>query len=108
MDELTPAHSVVSKACSRYGKEVFKRFFERVLELCVKAGLVTGDKVFADSTLIRSNVSLKSIVPRSDAYQPPRSPKEHIEKFCADSHYGAPGVYGELKEPSSARERQAW
>jgi hypothetical protein len=34
----------------------------------VKAGLVKGEKVFADSTLIRANASLKSIVPRAEAH----------------------------------------
>lgn len=85
VDEPTPDHSVISKARARYGKEAFEKFFERILELCVKAGLVTGEKVFADSTLIRANASLKSVVPRSDAFQPSRSPKEHIEQVFTEN-----------------------
>jgi len=85
VDEPTPDHSVISKARSRYGKETFEKFFERILELCVKAGLVSGEKVFADSTLIRANASLKSVVPRSDAFQPPRSPKEHVEQVFTEN-----------------------
>ena len=85
VDETTPDHSVISKARSRYGKETFKRFFERILELCVKAGLVTGEKVFADSTLIRANASLSSVVPCPDAFQPPRSPKGHIEQVFTEN-----------------------
>lgn len=85
LDEKTPDHSVISKARSRYGKETFEKFFEHILDLCVKAGLVTGEKVFADSTLIRANASLKSVVPRSDAFEPPRSPEEHIEQVFIEN-----------------------
>ena len=31
LDEATPNHSVLSKARSRYGREVFEKFFEHVL-----------------------------------------------------------------------------
>ena len=43
MDEATPGHSVISKARSRYGRETFENFVERILRLCVKAGLMKGD-----------------------------------------------------------------
>jgi len=59
LDESTPNHSVISKARARYGREVFEQFFQpqgaefaKVLALCVEAGLVCGEKVFVDSTLI--------------------------------------------------------
>ncbi len=42
LDDPTPVHSVISKARVRYGKEVFEAFFQRVLKLCVEAGLVDG------------------------------------------------------------------
>lgn len=85
LDETTPDHSVISKARSRYGKETFEKFFEHVLGLCVKAGLVTGEKLFADSTLIRANASLDSVVPRSDAFRPNRSAKEHVEQVFSEN-----------------------
>lgn len=85
VDEPTPDHSVISKARSRYSRQTFEKFFERILDLCVKAGLVTGEKVFADSTLIRANASLNSVVPRSDAFQPSQSPKEHVEQVFTEN-----------------------
>ncbi len=85
VDEATPDHSVISKARSRYGRETFEKFFERILELCIKAGLAKGDKVFADSTLIRANASLGSMVPRTEVFEPPRSPKEHVERVFVEN-----------------------
>lgn len=85
LDEVTPDHSVISKARSRYGRETFERFFEHVLGLCVAAGLVQGDILFADSTLIRANASLQSVVPRPDAFQPLRTPREHVGRVFEEN-----------------------
>ena len=85
LDEPTPNHSVLSKARSRYGKEVFEQFFKRVLEQCVKAGLVKGDKVYMDSTYIQANASRKSIIPRTDAIEPSMNSKEFVEKVFAEN-----------------------
>jgi len=85
LDEATPDHSVISKARCRYGQETFERFFEKVLALCVDAGLVKGEQLFADSTLIQANASLKSVVLRTDAFQPPRSPKAHVDRVFSEN-----------------------
>ena len=67
LDEATPNHSVISKARNRYGKEVFEQFFHRILQECQAAGLISGEKIFMDSTIIRANASLKSISGIRDA-----------------------------------------
>lgn len=85
LDEPTPHHSVISKARTRYGKEVFETFFNRILEQCVKAGLVSGEKVFADSTHIRADASLKSLALRPNAVEPALSSKEFVAKVFADN-----------------------
>lgn len=85
LDEETPDHSVLSKARARYGKEVFEAFFQRVLGLCVEAGLVAGEKVFADSTLVAANASVKSLVPREQLFQPALSPSEHLERVFVEN-----------------------
>jgi transposase len=64
LDEKIPNHSVLSKARKRYGVNVFKSVFDRVVELCVEAGLVEGKQAFMDATMIKANASLDSIVPR--------------------------------------------
>jgi len=110
LDETTPDHSVISKARSRYGEETFEKFFEKVLALCVEAGLVKGEQLFADSTLIRANASLKSVVSRADAFQPPRSPREHVERVFAENPVIAeeqetPPITSGMPEPDAPQER---
>jgi transposase len=85
LDELTPNHSVLSKARSRYGKEVFEQFFQKILEQCIKAGLVKGEKVYMDSTYIQADASINSIVHRPDAVELPLSSKEYVEKVFAEN-----------------------
>ena len=70
LDEATPNHSVLSKARSRYGKDVFEKFFEHVLRRCVEAGLVKGERIFADSTLIDADASVRSLVDRDSPAAP--------------------------------------
>lgn len=59
-DEI-PDHSVLSKARRRWGRKVFVRFFERVLRECVDAGLVDGQVVHIDASVIAANASLDSL-----------------------------------------------
>lgn len=55
-------HSILSKARRRFGKEVYEAFFRKVLEICSGAGLVEGDRVYLDSTLLKANASFDSVV----------------------------------------------
>lgn len=59
-----PDHSVLSKARKRWGVELFKAFFERIVWQCVQAGLVDGSKIFMDSSLIDANAANCSIMDR--------------------------------------------
>jgi transposase len=40
LEDSIPHHSVLSKARARWGEEVFRRLFTRVVQQCVAAGLV--------------------------------------------------------------------
>ena len=62
LDDEIPNHSVLSKARTRWGSEVFASFFIRVLTQCVEAGLVDGRKIHVDSSLIDANASKGSVV----------------------------------------------
>ena len=62
IDSEVPDHSVLSKARARWGVEVFREFFERVVWQCVEAGLVDGSKVFVDSSLVDANASNNSVI----------------------------------------------
>lgn len=62
LDSEIPNHSVLSKARKRWGAEVFKGFFERIVLRCVNAGLIDGSKIFVDSSLVDANASNNSVV----------------------------------------------
>lgn len=67
LDDAVPNHSVLSKARRRWGQEVFRRLFVRTIEQCVAAGLVAGDKLHVDGSLIAANASKDSVVQSSPA-----------------------------------------
>jgi hypothetical protein len=62
LDSEIPNHSVLSKARKKWGAEIFKNFFERIVVQCVEAGLVEGSKIFMDSSLIDANASNESVL----------------------------------------------
>jgi hypothetical protein len=62
LDTEIPNHSVLSKARNKWGVEVFKSFFERIVVQCVEGGLVDGSKIFMDSSLVDANASNASVI----------------------------------------------
>ena len=67
LDSELPDHSVLSKACRRWGRETFARFYRRVVEQCVSAGLVKGRVLHVDGSLIQANAGFDSVGPRLEA-----------------------------------------
>ena len=57
LDDTTPNHSILSKARRRWGTEVFTQFFQNILEQCIEAGLVDGQTIHLDSSMIDANAS---------------------------------------------------
>src|ERR1700680_4702662 len=49
---------------ARYGIQVFRRFFEAIVEQCQQAGLVWGKELYFDGTKVEANASLDSLKPR--------------------------------------------
>jgi transposase len=62
--EPLPDHSSLTKIRERYGLEVFRNFFERIVEMCVEAGLVKGKELFFDSTKVEADAAVDSLAPR--------------------------------------------
>lgn len=56
-----PNHSVLSKARKRWGTKLFEELFVRTIALCMKAGLIEGKDLLADSSLIDANASVDSL-----------------------------------------------
>jgi transposase len=65
LDSVIPNHSVLSKARSRWGSEVFEKLFVRTIEQCVGAGLVDGRLLHIDSTTLKANASRNSVIESS-------------------------------------------
>lgn len=63
LHEPLPDHSSLTRIRERYGLEVFRRFFEEIVEMCVEAELVWGEELFVDSTTVRANAAKGALVP---------------------------------------------
>ncbi len=50
LDETLPDHSTLTRIRERYGLEVFRRFFDAIVEQCVDAGLVWGKELYVDAS----------------------------------------------------------
>src|SRR6266446_4315903 len=64
LGEPLPDHSSLTRIRERYGVEVFRRFFEAIVERCQQAGLVWGKELYFDATKVEANASLDSVGPR--------------------------------------------
>lgn len=62
INDSIPNHSVLSKARARWGTKVFEQLFLRSVGQCVAAGLVDGQKIHVDGSLIAANASTDSVV----------------------------------------------
>lgn len=100
IDDFTPDHSSLSRIRDRYEASVFEKFFDKVVDLCKDYGLVKGERIITDGTLIEANASIESMVsrnpsesdeaePRTDVTAPlpskKLSNKTHISKTDPDS-----------------------
>jgi transposase len=50
-------HFSLTRIRERFGTEIFRHFFERIVEECVKAGLVWGEKLFVDATKVEADAA---------------------------------------------------
>ena len=89
LDESLPDHSSLSKIRTRMGARVFRRFFERITEQCVTAGLVWGEELIFDATKVRANASLDSLIPRlrllTEEHMACLEPPEQPTTLCASN-----------------------
>src|SRR6266508_3582834 len=65
LDGAPPEHSVLSKARRRFGPTVYQAFFTEVVRQCERAGVVRGDKLDVDSTLVAADACLDSVGSRA-------------------------------------------
>ena len=64
LNEPLPDHSSLSRIRERYGVDVFRRFFEAIVEQCQQEGLVWGKELYCDGTKVAANAGKESLKPR--------------------------------------------
>lgn len=64
LNEPLPDHSSLTRIRERYGLDVFRRFFEAMVEQCQQAKLVWGRELYFDGTQVKANADLDSLTPR--------------------------------------------
>jgi transposase len=80
LEDEIPDHSVLSKARARWGVEAFKSFFERIVWQCIEAGLVDGEKLFVDASLIDADASNNSVVDTQSLKRHLNESYRHLEE----------------------------
>jgi transposase len=61
LEDKLPDHSSLTRIRQRWGADLFRRIFTRTVAACAGAGLVSGETVHIDATLIRADVSWESL-----------------------------------------------
>src|SRR5579859_3669231 len=64
LGEPLPDHSSLTRIRERYGVEVFRSFFEQIVEQCQQEKLVWGKELYINSTQVNANADLDSLTPR--------------------------------------------
>jgi transposase len=61
LDDEIPNHSVLSKARRLWGMEVYRELFVQTVMACLKAGLIDGQKIHMDGSLVDASASRDSV-----------------------------------------------
>ena len=92
LNEPLPDHSSLTKIRTRYGLEVFRRFFEAIVEQCQQTGLVWGRELYIDATKVQANASRDSVKPRFAV-------EAHLAQLFATDANEEPTSTATMKEP---------
>lgn len=57
LNEPLPDHSSLTRIRTRYGLEIFRRFFDAIVEQCRQANLVWGKELYVDATQVNANAA---------------------------------------------------
>ncbi len=89
LHESLPDHSSLTRIRERYGLEVFRGFFDRIVEMCVEAELVWGEELFVDSTTVRANAAKANAA--KAALVPRFAARKHLDGLFKEEQAGATG-----------------
>ena len=111
LDEAIPDHSVLSKARRRFGPTIYEAFFTDVVRQCERAGLIRGDQLFMDSTLVAAHADLGRVGSR-ELIQQLSTVSDHVAHLGEENPEAAPvgaaeSARGDDRNPTSAVETVA-
>ncbi len=96
IDAEVPDHSILSKARKRWGEDIFKELFNRVVRQAVEAGLVDGEKIFVDASLVEADAS-KNSIKKLDDIKLDEQYQELVKRLDERAEDGKDG-YGEINQ----------
>ena len=107
LGEPLPDHSSLTRIRTRYGLEVFRRFFDAIVEQCQQAGLIWGRELYFDSTQVQANAALGSLTPRFtvEAHEAMKAVEVHLATLFADNNPeegAAPSPRSQHPDPQAA------
>jgi transposase len=87
LNEPLPDHSSLTRIRERYGVDIFRRFFDAIVEQCQQEKLIWGKELSIDSTQVNANADLDSLTPRF-AVEARAAMQAHLAALFAeeDSH----------------------
>ncbi|MDP8923074.1 MAG: transposase [Chloroflexota bacterium] len=91
LDERTPDHSVLSKARARFGVTFYQAFCVEVVRQGERAGLIRGDRLYVDSTLVEANADLATVGSRALVAQL-AGVDEHLAAVWDENPAAVPGA----------------
>ena len=109
-EDKVPDHSSLTRVRDRLGEEFFREIFERLIRVCIERGLVKGDKIMMDGSLIKADAALNSMVKRDEFGRPKQEESlKYIkgEKFSNQTHVSSTDpeatLAGKVSEPKQLR-----
>src|SRR5205823_5643447 len=85
LDDPFPDHSSLSRIRTRYGLDVFRRFFDAILEQCQQAKLIWGKELYIDATKVDANASVDSLTTRF-AVEAREALQRHLEELFQEEN----------------------
>ncbi len=104
LDEAIPDHSVLSKARRRFGPTIYEAFFTDVVRQCERAGLIRGDRLFLDSTLVAAHADLDRVGSR-ELLRQLSAVGEHVAELWEANPEAVPVAEGD--RPASASDSES-
>ncbi len=84
LEEEIPDHSSLTRIRDRFGLEKFQEIFDEVIRQCREKGLITGEHLNVDATLVRADASMDSMQPieefTKEVFEKNPSEKKPLEK----------------------------